>query len=184
MNSRYDFVLDTEKRIRNSEVVWEGLKKSLCDWCMWLELSKFNIEKTELRLQAISGSDPRLFEVRRRVEMAHGITDSEKLNMLAANYFRKEKALGGQWFIASVGKETVGEIGFIPFDYYGKKVARLQDVDILPNFQGKGLGRLFLSECVCYLKERNFDAVCLMAASDDWPKDWYARFGFEKLDQM
>ena len=51
----------------------------------------------------------------------------------------------------------------------------------MPLEQSKGYGRELLMETCIKADEMGLDALCLMADEKDWPKNWYQRFGFERL---
>jgi ribosomal protein S18 acetylase RimI-like enzyme len=96
----------------------------------------------------------------------------------------KCEMLNGIWYRASLGEDVVGEVGIVPFTCIWGKIGRLQDVDILPEYQGRGLGRQLLIEACRLAKLQGLNALCLMAKENDWPKDWYLRYGFIKVGEI
>lgn len=97
--------------------------------------------------------------------------------MVAQARHRREH-LAGDWYLALAGGAVVGGIGLVVFDTPVGRVGRLQDVDVAPAFRERGFGReLLLAVCE---KAAGLDLVglCLRADANDWPKDWYLRFGF------
>ena len=93
---------------------------------------------------------------------------------------RKENLAGG-WNLALVDGFVVGGIGLILFDTPAGRVGRLQDVDVAPAFRGTGLGRELLLAVCREAVRLDLAGLCLRADADDWPKDWYLRFGFKRV---
>lgn len=48
-----------------------------------------------------------------------------------------------------------------------------------PDVRGRGFGNAVLARCLTLAAEAGCDLVVLEAAADDWPRQWYARRGFE-----
>ncbi len=90
----------------------------------------------------------------------------------------RKKHLDADWYLALVDGVVVGGIGLVVFETPAGRVGRLQDIDVAPSFRGRGLGReLLLAVCREALRLK-LAGLCLRADADDWPKDWYLRFGF------
>ena len=151
---------------------------------MWLSLDNHKETHTTdyLNLQAVKSEAnwQQLFDHRKKVEVAFGVTDQNLLDKFDKDMQNKSIKLDGKWFLAYHNNKQVGAIGYIPFMFEGNKIARLQDVDILPKHQGKGFGNMLLKSILYHLTQKGFGSVCLMAKTDDWPKDWYLKNGFTK----
>ncbi len=91
------------------------------------------------------------------------------------------KHLTGDWHLALADGRVVGGIGLILFDTPVGRVGRLQDVDVAPAFRGRGLGRELLLAVCREAVRLDLAGLCLRADADDWPKDWYLRFGFARV---
>ena len=97
-----------------------------------------------------------LYHTRREVEKAYGLVDEVRLEMIIQDIRSKVEQLSGKWFLFTVNEEVVGEIGFVPFTLDEQRVARLQDVDILPKHQGKGFGQSLLTCLESYLAYKGY----------------------------
>lgn len=93
---------------------------------------------------------------------------------------RKEN-LTGDWYLALADGLVVGGIGLLLFDTAAGRVGRLQDVDVAPASRGTGLGRELLPAVCREAVRLDLSGLCLRADADDWPKDWYFRFGFRRV---
>jgi predicted GNAT family acetyltransferase len=62
-------------------------------------------------------------------------------------------------------------------------VAQIEDVNTLEEFRGRGLASAVVLAAARRAEERGCDVVFLIADDDDWPKDLYARLGFEPVSR-
>ncbi len=61
-------------------------------------------------------------------------------------------------------------------------VAQIEDVNTLPAFRGRGLGRAVVQAAIDAANGSG-ELVFLEALADDWPKDLYAKLGFDVVDE-
>ena len=61
------------------------------------------------------------------------------------NNFRNGLKRGERWLSGHVGKDLVGFTGLIP-DYYNARDARFRGTYVLPEYRGKGYGRILMNE--------------------------------------
>src|SRR5262245_10513687 len=61
-------------------------------------------------------------------------------------------------------------------------VAQIEDVNTLERFRGCGLGRAVVQHALDEARQSN-DVVYLEALADDWPRDLYARLGFDVVGE-
>jgi RimJ/RimL family protein N-acetyltransferase/ribosomal protein S18 acetylase RimI-like enzyme len=61
-------------------------------------------------------------------------------------------------------------------------VAQIEDVNTLAEFRGRGLGRAVV-QAAADEGSRTGELVFLEALADDWPKDLYAKLGFDVVDE-
>jgi RimJ/RimL family protein N-acetyltransferase/ribosomal protein S18 acetylase RimI-like enzyme len=61
-------------------------------------------------------------------------------------------------------------------------VAQIEDVNTLVEFRGRGLGRAVVQAAVD-AASRSGELVFLEALADDWPKELYAKLGFDVVDE-
>jgi GNAT superfamily N-acetyltransferase len=70
-----------------------------------------------------------------------------------AHNFRDGLKRGERWLSGHVGKELVGFTGLIP-DYYRAGDARFRGAYVLPEYRGKGYGRILMNEVSGWAKRR------------------------------
>jgi RimJ/RimL family protein N-acetyltransferase len=61
-------------------------------------------------------------------------------------------------------------------------VAQIEDVEVLAEFRGRGLGRALVQHALDETR-RTSDVVWLEALADDWPRELYAKLGFDVVDR-
>jgi ribosomal protein S18 acetylase RimI-like enzyme len=59
--------------------------------------------------------------------------------------------------------------------------AQIEDVATEPELQGRGHGTAVVVTALAAARDAGADFVFLVADTEDWPKDWYARLGFEAV---
>jgi N-acetylglutamate synthase-like GNAT family acetyltransferase len=158
---------------------------------LWLDLKKAAIPKQTVQtlfLQEVTTQHDwdRMGELRRQVEIPFGVTDPTAVAKLIEQVRRCQKMLKGQWYLAQLlpNGEFIGEVGLVPFEFDGLRIGRVQDVDIVPAFQHRGLGNILLEAISRLAKSEGFSALCLVADMDDWPRHWYQRRGFVSLGEI
>jgi len=60
------------------------------------------------------------------------------------------------------------------------RTAQIEDVNTLASYRGRGLGRAVVQRALDEARTTN-DVVFIEALADDWPKELYARLGFETV---
>jgi ribosomal protein S18 acetylase RimI-like enzyme len=65
--------------------------------------------------------------------------------------------------------------------YMGDGLAEIDNVGTLPDRRRKGHARAVMSTAIALARSEGCDTVFLFADQDDWPKDFYARMGFERI---
>ncbi len=60
-------------------------------------------------------------------------------------------------------------------------VAQIEDVATLQEHRSKGLARAVVLRCVAEARRAGAELVFLVADGKDWPKELYARFGFDPI---
>ena len=90
-----------------------------------------------------------------------------------------EIGLKNSWYIMSVVHEdTVIGIGRIVGD--GMTICYIQDVIVLPEYQGKGIGTAIMEHLITHIKKNGFEntriAIGLFAAKGK--EEFYNKFGF------
>jgi len=136
-----------------------------------------------VELQSVaSDTDWRRLEIaRREIEIAFAGGAPNDVPSMIAGIKKVISNFEADWFFAVHAGEIVGEAGLVEFTIKGKKVGRLQDIDILPKFQGRRLGNELLKSIFLEARKRGLTGLCLKADEDRWVKDWYVRRGFEHV---
>jgi ribosomal protein S18 acetylase RimI-like enzyme len=174
-----------EQTIRHTETALFGainFKSSIVP--MWLCLDDFSrVDLEDLRLVAVETEQQwaLLREVLRQIEIPFGVVEGDKIDAIIEDIRRIKKIFSSDWFLAYSKQLVVGSIGIVEFRNFSAPVGRLLDVDILPQFQGRGHGNQLLSAVCGEARRRSLAALCLRAEEDRWVKDWYTRLGFKSV---
>ncbi len=86
-----------------------------------------------------------------------------------------QQAAGARVLAALDGDRPVGGVRVFP----GPDAAQVEELDVHPNAQGRGLGRALLARALAVAGD--VDLVVLTAEADDWPLHWYERLGLVHL---
>jgi GNAT superfamily N-acetyltransferase len=171
----------------NTEISLHGhLNATKPQWAMWLDLPaaiEGDGKTIELREVVSDGDWHELARVRTEIEVPFYVVDPLAIARLIERIRKLVRKFKAPWYFAVADGEIVGEVGLFEFDSELGRIGRLQDVDILPRFQGRGLGNALLDAIILEAQTRNLAAICLKADADRWVKDWYMRRGFLKVGE-
>jgi GNAT superfamily N-acetyltransferase len=178
-----DRYISLERSVLHTEVALFGMVKAKSIQIpMWLHLKSFaEVHVEGLSLVAVQTENQwhTLRELRRQIEVPFGITEMDKIDAIMAEIRTIVGTFSANWFVAYFENVAVGSIGIVDFRDFGTPFGRLLDVDILPDFQGRGHGNRILSAIFLEAHRRGLSGLCLKADEDRWVKHWYARLGFE-----
>ena len=90
---------------------------------------------------------------------------------------RLARAMEVRHLAAVVDGDVVAYAGL----YLGDGVAQIEDVATLPAYRNRGLARSVVLHAAAEARRSGADLVFLVADEHDWPKDLYARLGFEPI---
>ena len=81
--------------------------------------------------------------------------------------------------------EDAVSVGFASFEhhYWNEKCTRLHKIYLLPETQGKGLGKLLLGKIMALAKENNSDVISLNVNRFNKAYAFYKKMGFEVLGE-
>ena len=65
--------------------------------------------------------------------------------------------------------------------YSDGRIAQVEDVATLEAYRNRGLARAVVSAAIDAALQAPHELVFIVAADDDWPKQLYARLGFEPI---
>jgi ribosomal protein S18 acetylase RimI-like enzyme len=105
--------------------------------------------------------------------------DAETIRQLTEVRAHLEHAVDARFFVA----EADGRPASVCELYTIDTVAQIEDVNTLEEFRGRGLASAVVLAAARRAEERGCDVVFLIADDDDWPKDLYARLGFEPVSR-
>jgi GNAT superfamily N-acetyltransferase len=88
-----------------------------------------------------------------------------------------ERHAGARFFCARVD----GEIAAMCELYVRDPIAQIEDVNTLEEFRNRGLARAVVRQAAEVAVAGGADLVFLHAIDDDWPKQLYARLGFDPV---
>jgi ribosomal protein S18 acetylase RimI-like enzyme len=84
---------------------------------------------------------------------------------------------GERWLVIYEGSEPAGHL----IVYSKDGLAQIEDVGVLRRFRGRGLARRLIGHAL-ELVAADHDMVMIVADADDWPGAFYARVGFEHVE--
>lgn len=103
--------------------------------------------------------------------------DPETVRQLIGKDALLARAGGARFFGALVDGQTACSADL----YSDGRTAQIESVLTLDRYRGRGLGRAVVLEAVRAALDSGHDFVFLLADDEDWPKQLYARMGFEPL---
>ena len=68
--------------------------------------------------------------------------------------------------------------------YSDGSTAQIEDVGTLEGYRGQGLSRAVVQRAVDAAVDDGCDFLFMVAEDEDWPKDFYARIGFETVGRI
>jgi RimJ/RimL family protein N-acetyltransferase/ribosomal protein S18 acetylase RimI-like enzyme len=117
-----------------------------------------------------------LVEAQRRVTLGEPHGTIELADALLATKRRVVAAVPTRFFAIT----AAGEVASYCELRSDGHTAQIEDVNTLPAFRGRGLGRAVVQHALDEAVAAN-KVVFIEALADDWPKELYARLGFETL---
>ncbi len=183
----HNFVIHTDQKLDECESPYPFVDKVQHEWTMWIDEADFQ-SRRQSRLQLIpvltEHDYEQMFQLRKKIEVAFGYQDEKIVRSFVKDIRLMAETYGGHWFLAKFENQFIGQIGIVPFAFRDGRIGRLKDVDILPEYQGKGFGNeLLVAACAEAIKLK-ISALCLTADAQNWPKDWYLKFGFKKVGEV
>lgn len=103
--------------------------------------------------------------------------DPETVRQMIDKDAHLARAGGARFFGAVVDDQTVCSADL----YSDGATAQIESVLTLEPFRKRGLGRAVVAEAIRAAFDSGHDFVFLLADDEDWPRELYARMGFEPL---
>ncbi len=104
-------------------------------------------------------------------------TSDEIVRMLADFRGELERHAGARFFCARVGDEIAAMCEL----YVRGSMAQIEDVNTLEEFRNRGLARAVVQRAADEARQAGAETVFLHALDDDWPKELYAKLGFDPI---
>jgi GrpB-like predicted nucleotidyltransferase (UPF0157 family)/GNAT superfamily N-acetyltransferase len=157
------------------------------DACCALWINQPQNNQGSKRLKLISVSDNNLwnemFKIRKNIEYTeYGLEDDKEVQKMIEKIKRYSSKFNGEWFLAQLGEEYIGEIGIIPIKLDDNIYGRLRDVDILKSFRGHGYANDLLKEIMYLSNSNGMKGLGVRAKNQSWIKQWYERLGFIPIE--
>lgn len=109
----------------------------------------------------------------------HDIEGPDELAQLVTFRGLLERRVGARFFVAEVDGRPAGVCEMYSFD----GVSEIEDVNTLEEFRGRGLASAVVLAAARAARRAGNDLVFLIADESDWPKELYARLGFDPVDR-
>ncbi len=107
-------------------------------------------------------------------------TSEEVVQRLADFRNELEQRAGARFFCARAGGEIVSMCEL----YLEGEVAQIEDVNTLEEFRDRGLGRAVVQAAIDAAVSSGSELVFIHALEDDWPKQLYAKLGFDPIGHV
>lgn len=122
-------------------------------------------------------------EQRITVEAGFGIPPEEAVRRVQQLRDGTERT-GLDLYLAHDGRRLIGAVGRFRLPVPDRPWARLQEVDVFPEWRRLGYGDALLSAAIGLLNDEGCKAVVVGADEDDWPVHWYRKRGFHDVARV
>lgn len=117
------------------------------------------------------------------VEAGFGVAPEEAVRRVRRLRENTEHT-GLDLYLARDERRLVGAVARFRLPVPDRPWARLQEVDVFPDWRGLGYGDALLSAAIGLLNDEGCRAVVVGADEDDWPVAWYRRRGFRDAGRV
>lgn len=132
-------------------------------------------ERDPARAPAAEEVDPRAIRGARMEALGGRSVDVQR--QVADFTERLGRAGGGRVFAAF----AEGEVAAFCVLLEGDGLGEIDEVTTLERFRGRGLGTAVVEAALAASLAAGHEATFLVAATGDWPREWYARLGFRTI---
>ena len=108
------------------------------------------------------------------------VQDDDVVRQLVENRRVMAAAVDTRFFAGRVD----GEIGSYCELYSEPRIGQIEDVFTLERFRKRGLARATVTRALDASREAGHDLTFLIADRDDWPKELYAKLGFDEIGRI
>jgi GNAT superfamily N-acetyltransferase len=108
------------------------------------------------------------------------VHDAEVVRQLVENRRVMADAIDTRFFAGRVD----GQIGSYCELYSEPEIGQIEDVLTLERFRNRGLARATVVRALVASREAGHEPTFLLAVRDDWPKELYAKLGFDEIGRI
>jgi len=108
------------------------------------------------------------------------VHDDEVVRQLVENRRVMSESIDTRFFAGYAD----GKIGSYCELYYEPDIGQVEDVFTLERFRKRGLARATVTRALGASREAGHDLTFLIADRDDWPKELYAKLGFDEIGRI
>lgn len=108
------------------------------------------------------------------------IHDEDVVQQLVENRRVMARAVDTRFFAGRID----GEIGSYCELYSEPGIGQIEDVLTVERFRKRGLARATVTRALAASREAGHDLTFLIADRDDWPKELYAKLGFDEIGRI
>jgi len=108
------------------------------------------------------------------------VEDEDVVRQLVENRRLMADAVATRFFAGRVD----GEIGSYCELYFEPGIGQIEDVLTLERFRNRGLARATVMGALAASRAAGHDLTFLIADRDDWPKELYAKLGFDQIGRI
>jgi GNAT superfamily N-acetyltransferase len=108
------------------------------------------------------------------------VQDDDVVQQLVENRRVMAGAVDTRFFAGRID----GEIGSYCELYSEPGIGQIEDVLTVERFRKRGLARATVSRALAASREAGHDLTFLIADRDDWPKELYAKLGFDEIGRI
>lgn len=135
----------------------------------------------QLHLRPLRDDDDWATYLQHRIDVEAELgASTTQTSLMVASMRQRSSSIKASFHLAHEGSRWVGAIGWFRLpDRHD--VARLQEVDVFPEFRGLGYGHRLLEAARSTLRASGVQMLIVGADEDDWPLEWYRRKGFRPV---
>jgi ribosomal protein S18 acetylase RimI-like enzyme len=147
------------------------------DWLMVLRRGPDRPGPLEVEELSFEQVRPLIDQVHRREPYGH---DAEAVEMLTDYEAKLERVVGARFFAARVDGELAGSCEL----YVDGDDAQVEMVNTLEELRGRGVARSVVLAAIDAARRGAAERVWIVADELDWPKDLYAKLGFDRVSTI
>ena len=121
-----------------------------------------------------AGVRPLILEIYRREPY---MTSEGGMETFTDQHGKYERVIGARFFVVKLDGELAGKCEL----YIDGKDAQVENVDTLEAFRGRGVARAVVLGAIEAATEAGAERTFIVADDDDWPKELYAKLGFDRI---